>query len=177
MAWSLPCLGSAHWRSPWVAALSLHLLVTCPSLVGWPVRPPIRTLQFDMLGLCVECLRAMYSCVCVCACTSVCVLVAYATYMGFLYSIPVCVNLDYRGCAKGGVARCPLHPKRCTSVLSHLYDDSLYSMNAITPEKLYEFTLPLVFKVTSVSLESPQETHSWLLPYMVAMALTQLAVF
>ena len=32
------------------------------------------------------------------------VLGAYATYMGLLYSIPVCVNLDYRACVKGGVA-------------------------------------------------------------------------
>ena len=32
-------------------------------------------------------------------------------------------------------------------------------MNAITPEKLYESTLPLAFKVTSVSLESPQDTQ------------------
>ena len=36
------------------------------------------------------------------------VLGAYATYMGLLYSIPVCVNLDYRACVKGGVALCPL---------------------------------------------------------------------
>ena len=30
------------------------------------------------------------------------VLGAYATYMGLLYSIPVCVNLDYRACVEGG---------------------------------------------------------------------------
>ena len=43
------------------------------------------------------------------------VLGAYATYMGLLYSIPVCVNLDYRGCENGGVALCPL-PTVCVCV-------------------------------------------------------------
>ena len=43
------------------------------------------------------------------------VLGAYATYMGLLYSIPVCVNLDYRACVKGGVALCP-PPTVCVCV-------------------------------------------------------------
>ena len=42
------------------------------------------------------------------------VLGAYATYMGLLYSIPVCVNLDYRTCVKGGVAS--VHSQQCVSV-------------------------------------------------------------
>ena len=42
------------------------------------------------------------------------VLGAYATYMGLLYSIPVCVNLDYRACVKGGVAS--VRPQQCVSV-------------------------------------------------------------
>ena len=43
------------------------------------------------------------------------VLGAYATYMGLLYSIPVCVNLDYRVWVKGGVA-CMLPTVRVCSV-------------------------------------------------------------
>ena len=39
----------------------------------------------------------------------------YATYMGLLYSIPVCVNLGYRACVKGGVALCP-PPTVCVCV-------------------------------------------------------------
>ena len=42
------------------------------------------------------------------------VLGAYATYMRLLYSIPVCVNLDYRAWVKVGVAS--VRPQQCVSV-------------------------------------------------------------
>ena len=44
------------------------------------------------------------------------VLGAYATYTGLLYSIPVCVNLDYRACVKGGVALCPSPNSVCLCI-------------------------------------------------------------
>ena len=42
------------------------------------------------------------------------VLGAYATYMGLLYSIPVCVNLDYRAWVVG--AWPSVHPQQCVCV-------------------------------------------------------------
>ena len=48
------------------------------------------------------------------------VLGAYATYMGLLYSIPVCVNLDYRACVEGGVALCP-PPTVCVCVATFVW--------------------------------------------------------